>query len=223
MHWLYLLVVVVIVAWLRLATCGRVATRHIVIFLVAGLLLATLRGLHVATSLIINYSLWRHICVRKGRGRGPGRKRGQGARQRSTADYREKRQRRHEGLWQEGWAGGWDDKDESSQWRNDDDSWNADDSWAADESWGAWECLECVNVNLFVSVSVRVVTHMWQGCDSSLVAGLRLATRGRVATRHLWQGCDSPHMLHKHDDINCVRAMIPVNRQQCTCIHLMQR
>ena len=96
-------------------------------------------------------------------------------------------------------------------------------SCAADESWGAWECLECVNVNLFVSVSVRVVTHMWQGCDSPLVAGLRLATRGRVATRHLWQGCDSPHMLHKHDDINCVRAMIPVNRQQCKCIHLMQR
>ena len=51
MHWLYLLVVVVIVAWLRLATCGRVATRHIVIFRVAGLLLATLRGLHVVTSL----------------------------------------------------------------------------------------------------------------------------------------------------------------------------
>ena len=96
----------------------------------------------------------------------------------------EKRQRRHEGWWQEGWAGGWDDKDESSQWRNDDDSWNADDSCAADESWGAWECLECVNVNLFVSVSVRVVTHMWQGCDSPLVAGLRLATCGRVATRH---------------------------------------
>ena len=128
MHHLYWLVVVFIMAGLRLATCGRVATRHIVTFLVAGLRLATLHGLHVATSLIINYSLWRHICVRKGRGRGPGRKRGQGARQRSTADYREKRQRQHEGLWQEGWAGGWDDKDESSQWRNDDDSWDADDS-----------------------------------------------------------------------------------------------
>ena len=31
----------------------------------------------------------------------------------------------------------------------------------------------------------RVATrHLWQGCDSPLVAGLRLATCGRVATRH---------------------------------------
>ena len=92
-----------------------------------------------------------------------------------------KRQRSEEGSWhrshgsdedEEGWWHQVQDKDDDSWWRNDDDSW------------GDWECLECVNVNLFVSVSVRVVTHMWQGCDSPLVAGLRLATCGRVATRH---------------------------------------
>ena len=33
--------------------------------------------------------------------------------------------------------------------------------------------------------------HNMQGCDSPIVAGLRLATCGRVATRQLWQGCDS--------------------------------
>ena len=33
--------------------------------------------------------------------------------------------------------------------------------------------------------------HNMQGCDSQIVAGLQLATCGRVATRQLWQGCDS--------------------------------
>ena len=178
MHWLYVLVVVFLVAGLRLATCGRVATRHIVIFLVAGLRLATLHGLHVATSLIINYSLWRHIRVRKGRGRGPGRKRGQGAKERSSEKW-QKRQRRD---WSHHDDAEWDwSRHADAEWdwsRHDDDTCDEEDSW------GEWECLECVNVNLFVSVSVCVVTHMWQGCDSPLVAGLRLATCGRVATRH---------------------------------------
>ena len=186
-----------------------------------------MRGLHVTTSLIINYSLWRHIRVRKGRGRGPGRKRGQGAKQRSTEQW-QKRQRRDwshhddaEWDWSHHDDAEWDwsrHADAELDWsRHDDDTRDEEDSW------GEWECLECVNVNLFVSVSVCVVTHMWQGCDSPLVAWLRLATCGRVATRHLWQGCDSPHLLHKHADINCVRAMLPVKRRQCKCIHLMQR
>ena len=142
-------------AGLRLATCGRVATRHIVIFLVAGLLLATLRGLHVATSLIINYSLWRHIRVRKGRGRAPGRKRGQGAKERSREEYMEKRQRRQEGWWRDGGVGGGEENTDEWDWsRHDDDTWG---EWHDDDSWGAWECLECDNVHLFVSFSVYVV------------------------------------------------------------------
>ena len=142
-HWLHLLVVVVIVAGLRLATCGRVATRHIVIFLVAGLLLATLRGLHVVTSLIINYSFWRHIRVRKGRGRGPGRKRGAGAKARSRDawlercrdDWLGKRQRSEEGWWHRSHGS---DEDEEGWWHRshdkDEDSWERDD----DDSWGEW-------------------------------------------------------------------------------------
>ena len=142
-------------AGLRLATCGRVATRHIVIFLVAGLLLATLRGLHVATSLIINYSLWRHIRVRKGRGRAPGRKRGQGAKERSREEYMEKRQRRQEGWWRDGGVGGGEENNDEWDWsRHDDDTWG---EWHDDDSWGAWECLECDNVHLFVRFSVYVV------------------------------------------------------------------
>ncbi len=44
------------------------------------------------------------------------------------------------------------------------------------------------------TITCRVATRkLWQGCNSPLVAGLRLANCGRVATRHLWQGCDSPH------------------------------
>ena len=44
------------------------------------------------------------------------------------------------------------------------------------------------------TITCRVATRqLWQGCDSPLVAGLRLANCGRVATRHLWQGCDSPY------------------------------
>ena len=162
----------------------------------AGLRLATLHGLgwgrvdHINSicndnahsdtcdSLIINYSLWRHIRVRKGRGRGPGRKRGQGAKERSSEKW-QKRQRRD---WSRHDDAEWDwSRHADAEWdwsRHDDDTCDEEDSW------GAWECLECVNVNLFVSVSVRVVTHMWQGCDSPLVAGLRLATCGRVATRH---------------------------------------
>ena len=63
------------------------------------------------------------------------------------------------------------------------------------------------------TITCRVATRkLWQGCNSPLEAGLRLASCGRVATRHLWQGCDSPHMLHKHDHIDCVRSMLPVNR-----------
>ena len=152
MHWLYVLVVVFLVAGLRLATCGRVATRHIVIFLVAGLRLATLHGLHVATSLIINYSLWRHIRVRKGRGRAPGRKRGQGAKERSREEWLEKRQRREEGWWRDGGVGGWEENADEWDW-----SRHGDDTWGDDDSWGAWECLECVSVHLFVSFSVYVV------------------------------------------------------------------
>ena len=130
MHWLYVLVVV---------------------FLVAGLRLATLHGLRVATSLIINYSLWRHIRVRKGRGRGPGRKRGQGAKERSSGKW-QKRQRRD-------WS-----RHDDAEWdwsRHDDAEWDwschDDDTWGDDDSWGAWECLECDNVHLFVSFSVYVV------------------------------------------------------------------
>ena len=142
-------------AGLRLATCGRVATRHIVIFLVAGLRLATLHGLHVATSLIINYSLWRHIRVRKGRGRAPGRKRGQGAKERSREEYMEKRQRRQEGWWRDGGVGGGEENTDEWDWsRHDDDTWG---EWHDDDSWGAWECLECDNVHLFVRFSVYVV------------------------------------------------------------------
>ena len=84
--------------------------------------------------------------IRKGRGRGPGRKRGQGAQQRSTADYLEKRQRRHEGWWQEGWAGGWDDNNAAWDWKGDDD-----------DAWGEWECLGCDTVHLFGRFSLYVV------------------------------------------------------------------
>ena len=72
--------------------------------------------------------------IRKGRGRGPGRKRGQGAKERSKADYMEKRQRRHEGWWQEGWAG-----DDNAAW-----DWHGDD-----DAWGEWSYLGCDTVHLF--------------------------------------------------------------------------
>ena len=139
----------------------------------AGLRLATLHGLgwgrvdhlnsicndnaHSDTcdSLIINYSLWRHIRVRKGRGRAPGRKRGQGAKERSREEYMEKRQRRQEGWWRDGGVGGGEENTDEWDWsRHDDDTWG---EWHDDDSWGAWECLECDNVHLFVSFSVYVV------------------------------------------------------------------
>ena len=81
-----------------------------------------------------------------------GRKRGHGAKQRSREEYLEKRQRRQEGVWRDGWVGGGEENDDEWDWsRHDDDTWG---EWRDDDTWGGWECLGCDNEHLFVRFSM---------------------------------------------------------------------